>query len=82
MNSSFNRRRFLKAIGMSLALPALESIPVASASRLAKAPVKAKRLVCVGANLGLHGPSLFPSETGTNWSLTPLTCPLAQHRES
>ena len=82
MNPSFDRRRFLKAIGMSLALPVLESFPAASASRLAKTPAKAKRLVCVGANLGLHGPSLFPKETGSDWNLTPLTRPLAQHRDS
>lgn len=82
MNPILNRRRFLKAVGMTLALPVLESFPAISAPRLAGGSAKAKRLVCVGANLGLHGPSLFPEETGADWKVTPLTQALAQHRDS
>jgi hypothetical protein len=82
MKLNLSRRHFLRAVGMTLALPALESVPLASAvQKTLGASGKAKRLVCVGANLGLHAPSFFPGETGSNFGVTPLLKPLMRHKE-
>ncbi|SVB13235.1 uncharacterized protein METZ01_LOCUS166089, partial [marine metagenome] len=45
MMSSLNRRNFLRGIGVSIALPALESLGAAPAKSSA-----AKRFVCVSPN--------------------------------
>lgn len=82
MQPNLSRRQFLRAAGVALALPALESIPIASAVQNSlRASGKAKRLVCVGANLGLHAPSFYPKETGKEYSVTPLLKPLMSHKE-
>ncbi len=82
MTAPLNRRHFLRAVGMTLALPVLESIPLAAATESAlKASGKAKRLVCIGANLGLHAPSFYPKETGSEFEATPLLKPLMRHKE-
>lgn len=84
-----NRRHFLKASGLSLSLPLLESAkqlagaatvpsaPVTSAS-IASAPVK--RLVTVGTYLGFHTPSWFPKETGTDYQMSKVLAPLEDLR--
>lgn len=82
MKFNLSRRHFLRSVGMTLALPALESVPLASAvQKTLGTKGKAKRLVCVGANLGLHAPSFFPGETGSNFGATPLLKPLMRHKE-
>jgi len=57
--SSLTRRRFLQGIGVTLALPTLESFGVA------KAPVK--RLVAINIPLGFYGPRFFPKTAGNNY---------------
>ena len=42
----------------------------------------AKRLVCVGSNLGLYRPAFYPDQDGSNYQLSPLLKPLARHREN
>lgn len=81
--SSSSRRRFLKAAGVTIALPALESFgsPAASPTVTTTLPSKAKRLVCVGTYLGFHQPAFFPNEAGRDYSLSPLLEPLANHRD-
>ena len=82
ITSTLNRRQFLRAVGVSLALPSLGSFAkLSAATGLAKEAAKAKRLVCVGANLGLHAPSLFPKETGSEYSVTPLLKDLIRHKD-
>ncbi|MBH53880.1 MAG: hypothetical protein CMI18_05980 [Opitutaceae bacterium] len=79
---SLNRRQFLRAVGVSLALPTLGSWPkLSAATEIATQAAKAKRLICMGANLGLHGPSLFPKETGRDYSVTPLLKDLMRHKD-
>lgn len=63
---AINRRSFLRAAGVLLALPALESLGTAAAA--AGAP---RRMVCVNTSLGLHGEYLFPTKTGRDYTLTP-----------
>ena len=68
-----SRRRFLRAAGVSLALPLLDAMQPAGlrtpAAKAATAPPR--RLVFIGQPLGLHTPNLFPVETGRDYTETP-----------
>lgn len=75
-----NRRTFLRATGVGLALPALESMnPVGWAMHEENAP---QRMVMICTSLGLHGPSLFPTATGRDYELTPYLEMLKDHRKN
>lgn len=63
-----DRRRFLRASGVALALPWLDALAPARADGVAAPP---RRLVCVCAPLGLHAPNFFPREAGRTYRLTP-----------
>jgi len=67
-----NRRTFLKASGVSLALPFLESLHGATP------PQPPKRLCYICTKLGLYSPSLFPEAPGP---LTPSTDYLIQLKD-
>lgn len=71
--SSVTRRTFLRATGVSLALPWLESI-----GRAAGAPPKRAVFICTA--LGLHSPSLYPNTTGANYESTEYLELLREHR--
>jgi len=58
-----DRRDFLRAAGVSLALPWLE------AHALSASPPR--RMVCICAPLGLHAPFFFPEKPGRDYVLTP-----------
>ena len=75
-----DRRTFLKGMGISLALPMLESLssPLALAARVAEVPVK--RLVCVGTYLGFHQRDFFPAEAGSDYRISPVLKPLEGFR--
>jgi len=73
-----SRRTFLKASGVCLALPMLETLASAES---ATAPKKAKRLVCIGGYLGFHQSSIYPNNTGSDYEQTPLLEPLSRHRK-
>ena len=57
-----HRRRFLKGAAYSLALPFLPSIAPRSAFGKTTFTAKAKRLVCVGTQLGFYKPNFFANE--------------------
>src|SRR5690242_1458464 len=61
-----DRRAFLKAAGVSLALPWLGSLALASGPAAQR-----RRLVCICAPLGLHAPYFFPSKAGAEYEETP-----------
>ncbi len=65
-HSSLSRRRFLKAAGVSLALPWLESLaPVARGG----APAMARRrMVAILYPLSFHPPQFFPEQTGRDYT--------------
>jgi hypothetical protein len=74
-----SRRHFLATSGSLLALPVLESIGLQandSKSPSENAEAKAKRLVCIGAYLGLHTPVLYPTTTGPQFETTRTLQPL------
>lgn len=60
-----DRRRFLRAAGVSLALPWLDALANSPAAR------PPRRMVCICTPLGLHAPFLFPERTGRDYPLTP-----------
>ncbi|MEO0414028.1 MAG: DUF1552 domain-containing protein [Verrucomicrobiota bacterium] len=78
-----SRRHFLRAAGISLALPSLESIrgegaiTEAAASIASDAP--AKRLFCVGTNLGYYRSAFYPKQSGANYELSAHLKHLADH---
>lgn len=75
---SANRRSFLKAAGVCLALPTLESAKqVARAEGPEATP---RRMVCIGNEFGMHPDTFWPKQTGANYELTPLLKPLAPYR--
>ena len=70
-----SRRHFLRAAGVSLALPLLDRWALAET---AAAP---RRMVCVCTPLGLHAPHFFPDKPGKEFALTPYLEVLKEHRE-
>lgn len=73
-----NRRSFLKAAGVCIALPALPSLGRAAAPAESKAPPR--RLVCIGNEFGMYPGAYWPAALGKDYELTPLLKPLAAHR--
>ena len=72
------RRRFLNASGVALALPYLEALSPAHASSFQSAPLR--RMVCICAPLGLYTPNFFPTKTGRNYESTPYLEILGDYR--
>jgi hypothetical protein len=61
---TLDRRNFLRAAGVSLALPWLES--------RALAPTKPRRrMVCINTPLGFHPPYFFPKQAGKDYEPSP-----------
>ena len=67
MHHPLNRRTFLKASGVSLALPLLDAMHPALGRETSKLP---KRMVFICTTLGLHAPALFPKTDGENYEST------------
>ena len=61
-----NRRSFLHAAGVCLALPRLETF--AASTQANKAP---RRMVCINTPLGLHPAAFFPEKAGKDYALSP-----------
>ena len=61
-----NRRTFLRAAGVSLALPWLDAL--APAQNPAPQP---RRMVCICTPLSLHPANFFPEQAGSDYTLTP-----------
>ncbi|MEM1067290.1 MAG: DUF1552 domain-containing protein [Planctomycetota bacterium] len=85
MPLSFDRRRFaLRAIGGSMALPALTSLASESAAPVLKtsgAGVSAPRFVAVANLLGFQQKHFFPETTGKDFEETRLLKPILDHRD-
>jgi hypothetical protein len=62
------RRNFLRGIGVSLALPALESLSPAFAKGAAEAP---RRMLLISNNLGVLPWPFFPKESGADYAASP-----------
>ena len=73
-----NRRNFLRGLGVSIALPAFESLYAATENR---SLTNAKRFVCVSPNYGMHPGGFFPEQTGADYNMPVLLKSLESHRQ-
>lgn len=77
-----SRRDVLRGAGVMVALPWLDAMLPALASRTQAAEAVApKRFVAINYGLGFHGPHLFPKEAGADYSTTPYLKLLQEHRD-
>src|SRR6516162_2543422 len=67
MSNRLNRRTFLKATGISLALPCLDAF----AQDRGPAAEPKRRMICLCTPLGLHPANFFPDQAGRDYELTP-----------
>lgn len=76
-----DRRTFLRGTGTALALPFLDAMLPAFATRAqASVAQPPPRFLAMCATLGFHTPFLFPKETGADYTLTPYLEPLQNLR--
>lgn len=64
-----NRRRFLRAAGVTLALPWLDALAAAQPSPQPSS--SRRRMICMGKGLAMHPPSFFPEKAGKDYVLSP-----------
>ncbi len=81
LRSSVNRRFFLHAAGVTLALPGLESLSLRGFGKSGEKAKRPVRMVCVGNSLGFHAPAFFPKATGTDYDFPTELEPLKPHRK-
>lgn len=75
--STPTRRQFLKAAGVSIALPALETFAASAPASAAKA----KSIVCIGTYLGFYQKAFFPEQAGKDYEAPTLLKPIEEHRQ-
>ncbi|YCM43050.1 DUF1552 domain-containing protein [Verrucomicrobiaceae bacterium 227] len=76
-----DRRTFLRASGIAMGLPLLESmLPAALRAEAAQQP-DVRRMLTICAPLGMHTPLLFPEKTGADYVATPYLEPLQPLRD-
>jgi hypothetical protein len=79
---SLPRRSFLRAAGVSVALPFLDAmVPVGLRVAAASEELAPQRMLLIARDLGLHAPNFFPETTGKDYELTPYLKLLERHRE-
>src|SRR5436305_9913530 len=74
---NLDRRSFLRAAGVSLALPWLDA--PAFARPRSRGPIR--RMVCICTPLGVHAPNFFPEKAGDDYELTPYLEVLSDFRK-
>ncbi len=76
-----SRRTLIRAAGISLALPWLDSVAAEPEQRSVGAGGPPRRMVCICAPLGLHPDNFFPQETGKDYALSPYLEILKDYRD-
>lgn len=81
-----DRRTFLRASGVALGLPLLQSMTprtslAADEGKDGADGGEARRMVAICAPLGIHTPHLFPEKAGKDYEVTPYLEPLQTVRE-
>ncbi|MCA9179039.1 MAG: DUF1552 domain-containing protein [Planctomycetales bacterium] len=75
----WSRRRMLRAAGVSLTLPLLDSLlPRARGEAPVAAP---RRMVCICTPLSLHPANFFPADAGADYAATPYLDVLKEFRD-
>ena len=68
-NAKLNRRTVLRGAGLAVGLPFLDAmVPAVAKAAETKSP---RRFVSFSLGLGLHGPNLFPTESGRDYAPSP-----------
>lgn len=78
MPSQISRRKMLKASGIGLTLPLLETMQTRARADVSSPP---KRMVLICTALGLHPPNLWPTTAGNQYEATPYLRLLKSHRD-
>jgi len=73
---NITRRHFLRATGITLALPWLDKFSVARA-----ATTSPRRIICICAPLGLHPDNFIPQDSGKDYTLSPYLDVLKDYRD-
>ena len=81
MKTGIHRRSFLKGVGVSLALPMLESFRLPGLAAASPVAGSLKRLVCIGTYLGFHQSDFFPKQTGKSYEMPYVLEPLEGFRD-
>ena len=68
--SSLSRRNFLRAAGVTLALPFLETTAPAKGAD-GKKPAVPRRMLAIQTNMGILPQFYFPEKAGKDYTLTP-----------
>ena len=71
-----SRRNFLRASGVAVGLPFLESVRGAQQGDTFK-----RRMVAVNVGLGLHAPNIVPGQAGRNYAMTPYLDVIREFRD-
>ena len=72
------RRQFLKAAGISLALPCMDAFSLRASDAAAE---PRRRMVCICTPLGLYAPHFFPETAGKEYEPTPYLELLKDYRD-
>lgn len=80
MTTPISRRRFLRATGVTMALPLLDAV-LPRRTRAAEAASVPRRMVCICTPLGLHCPNLIPEKVGKDYETTPYLDILKEFRD-
>ncbi|QDT62527.1 hypothetical protein SV7mr_50750 [Stieleria bergensis] len=75
-----SRRIALKAAGVSIALPLLESVHTAEAVAAKNRDAASKRMVFVSTGLGMNPSTFFPDEYGAQFASSPVLPAMMKHR--
>jgi hypothetical protein len=78
MTQPLNRRTFLRAAGLSVALPMLDAMETRAGDAKSKAPPR--RMVAVETNMGILPQYFFPETAGEGYESTPYLDRLKAHR--
>jgi hypothetical protein len=81
MSKPLHRRTFLRAAGMTLALPFLEVMRLPNLSAAERAEAVPRRLVAIETNMGILPQFFFPEKAGKDYALTPYLERLSAHRQ-
>lgn len=76
-----DRRTFLRASGVAIALPFLDAMVPAGAAEAKKALTQPPRMVLVGQPLGMYAPYFFPEQAGRNYTPSRYMKTLQAHRD-
>lgn len=74
----FTRRHFLRAAGVTLALPVLEYFQPRGHAATRATPIR--RMVCICTPLGVQPPYFFPEQSGKDYQFSPYLEPLKDFR--